>query len=83
VEIDYTRLKNTMKTSNKYNVVFLLQMLLGLPAVGLMGYWMVASSVFMWRNPMANEFTIWREIPAVLKMQKLPEYQPDRGETGR
>ena len=38
-------------------------------------YWILAASVFSWRNPKANGMSVYRELPAVLKFEKLERYQ--------
>lgn len=39
-------------------------------------WWAVASAVWPWRNPKANDTTTFTELPSVLMFRKLPEYQP-------
>jgi hypothetical protein len=35
----------------------------------------VAASVFAWRHPAATPMTTWRELPAVLRFERLDRYQ--------
>ena len=43
----------------------------------IVGYYLgICNIVFQYRNPMANNASILREPMSVLKMEKLPKYQP-------
>lgn len=38
-------------------------------------YWGVAVAVFQIRNPKANQYAVYRELPAVLRFESLEHYQ--------
>lgn len=38
-------------------------------------YLAVAANVWAWRNPKANQMTVWREFGSVVTFKKLEKYQ--------
>ena len=43
-------------------------------------YLMLANAVFSWRNPLANQMSVYRDFANVVTWQKVEKYQADKGE---
>ena len=56
-----------MSDRTRYAIV-----LAALPAIL---YLVVAMIAFRFRNPTANDATCWRELPAVLRFERVAQYQ--------
>jgi hypothetical protein len=49
--------------------------ILALLFLTVMLYVGIASTVFQWRNPTANQMSFWRDFSSVMTFKKLDKYQ--------